>query len=184
MDLPSKSGACQVTSSLDYSRVRFNDTDFLLPDRVSLKVLLGTGTELDNTTIYSGCHEFLGESTLSFAPLAESEGDGIRKSSEEVGALPASIPFQVALADAIDPRTAAAGDKIRAKLLTPIRGAGSNALIPKGAGITGRIIELKRYYVPKRQTPSVPWKIAGSCGSSSRISDRISFLTAVSCRGG
>jgi hypothetical protein len=77
---------------------------------------------LDNTTFYSGCHEFLGESTLSFAPPTEPDPAEKGKTGKEVAPLPAGISFEVAITDTIDPRTAAAGDKIHAILTAPIRG--------------------------------------------------------------
>jgi hypothetical protein len=57
----------------------------------------------------------------------------------------------VALTQGIDTATAAAGDSIKAKLMTPIRDR-RKVLVPIGAAITGRIVHIEQYYA---SSPSV-----------------------------
>jgi hypothetical protein len=51
----------------------------------------------------------------------------------------------VALTQGIDTATAAAGDSIKAKLMTPIRDR-SKVLVPIGAAITARIVHIQQFY--------------------------------------
>jgi hypothetical protein len=51
----------------------------------------------------------------------------------------------VALTQGIDTATAAAGDRIKAKLITPIED-GRKVLVPMGASIAARIVRIRQYY--------------------------------------
>ena len=64
--LPAELKACEAITTLDYGRVRLNNTEFLLPSDVSLQIVYADGGESENRTVFSGCHEFLGESSLNF----------------------------------------------------------------------------------------------------------------------
>jgi len=50
---------------MDYKRVHLNDSELLLPLATRLQIVDTDGTK-DNRTVFSDCHEFLGESTVSF----------------------------------------------------------------------------------------------------------------------
>lgn len=147
--LPVETGACESSTDLTYSRVRLNDADFLLPSRVDLHILNTDGMELQNRTVYSACQEFLGESTLSFDAPPEPGAPSAPGAAGGAGELPAGLPFTVALASSIDAATAAAGERLAAKLATPIRDATGRALVPKGAAVTARIVRIRRFYVPE-----------------------------------
>jgi hypothetical protein len=64
--IPPETGACEVNNIMSFSRFRLNGSDFLLPSETHLHIKEEAGVETDNLTVYSGCHEFLGESKLSF----------------------------------------------------------------------------------------------------------------------
>jgi hypothetical protein len=148
--LPPEVGACQATTTLDYTRVRLNDADFLLPTEARLHIVNTSGTENDNRTIYSGCHEFLGKSKLTFDEPALDAGAAASGGAlaNRPFALPAGRPFNVAFTQSIDTASAAAGDPIRAKLTTAIRDDSSKILAPAGAEVTARIIKLQHFYGP------------------------------------
>jgi hypothetical protein len=59
--------------------------------------------------------------------------------------IPAGLPFLVALTQEINTATAAAGDPIQAKLITPIKD-GSKTLVPRGAAIAARIVRIRQLY--------------------------------------
>jgi hypothetical protein len=106
----------------------------------------------ENHTGYSNCHEFLGESTLSFDPPAKVLGGEQRPgSASQAFVIPPKLRFRVALTQGIDTATAAAGDSIKAKLMTPIRDR-RKVLVPIGAAITGRIVHIQQSY---DKSPSV-----------------------------
>ena len=60
-------------------------------------------------------------------------------------AIPQGLPFRVAVTQAIDTATAAAGDPIKAKLTTPIRDR-SKVLVPAGAAVAARIVRMRQFY--------------------------------------
>jgi hypothetical protein len=147
--LPVETGACESSTDLTYSRVRLNDADFLLPSRVDLHILNTDGVELQNRTVYSACHEFLGESTLSFDAPPEPGAPASPGTAGGAGELPEGIPFTVVLTNSINAATAAAGDRLAAKLSSPIRDAFGHTFVPKGAAVTARIARIRRFYVPE-----------------------------------
>jgi hypothetical protein len=59
--------------------------------------------------------------------------------------IPAGLAFRVALTQGIDTATAAAGDPIKAKLITPIQD-NLKVIIPMGAAIAGRIVRIRQFY--------------------------------------
>jgi hypothetical protein len=146
--LPPETGACESRTSLNYTRIRLNDSDFLLPRRVQLRILNSDGIELDNTTVYSNCHEFLGESKLQFDDPMEpgaAARDGAASAAHTE--LPEGLMFTVALSEGVSPATAAAGDKLAARLTSPIKDAKGTTLIREGAAVTARIMQIRRFYL-------------------------------------
>ncbi len=150
-ELPAETGACYFSTTLDYARIRLKDRDFLLPSLSVLRVFSHDGSVAENHTLYSSCHEFLGESTLSFAPPVNVPGGQRDAPVSQVLEIPPKLRFRVALTQGIDTATAAAGDSIKGKLTTPIRD-GSKVLVPSGAAITARVIHLQQSY---DKSPSV-----------------------------
>ena len=151
--LPDFTESCQASSTMDYHHVNLHGSDFLLPSEVRLRIVDTDGGESENRTAFSACHEFLGESTLSFDD-PEQAAAGSARGNAAPTTLPAGLRFEMALTDDIQTATAAAGDAIHAKLLTPIRDHSTKVLVPAGTVVTGRISELRHYY-----SPSQSWSI-------------------------
>jgi hypothetical protein len=144
--LPAETGACYSSTTLDYARIRLQGVDFLLPSLSVMRVFSRDGSVAENHTVYSSCHEFLGESTLTFGPPANIPSvEQPPGSASQVFVIPPQIRFRVALTQGIDTASAAAGDSIKAKLITPIRDR-RKVLIPIGAAITGRIVHIRQFY--------------------------------------
>lgn len=146
--LPPETGACQATTSLDYGRVRLQGTDFLLPTATLLLIRDTNGVEMQNRTEFSNCHEFLGESTVTFDPPPESIQSPSAPAESKALSLPAGLRFQVILAQSIDTATAAAGDAVAARLFTPIKDSSSKVLVRAGADVTARIVRIRQYFGP------------------------------------
>jgi hypothetical protein len=143
--LPAETGACYASTTLDYGRVRLRGVDFLLPTASTLRIFHTDGGESENRAVFSGCHEFLGESTVRFDQPADGlAAESLHGAVPQAFSIPAGLPFRVALAEGIDTATAAAGDPIKAKLITPIRD-GSKVLVPIGAAVAGRIVRIRQF---------------------------------------
>jgi len=158
--LPSETGACEATQTLEYSRMYLHGNDFLLPTETRLSILDVRETEAENHTVFSGCHEFHGESTLKFGTLPE-VGVPARQRAAPVLTLPPGLPFKVAFTQDIDTANAAAGDPIRAKLKTEIRDSASKVVVPEGSVVTGRIVKIARFYGPSRPRTIQGWGADG-----------------------
>jgi len=169
--LPTETGACELSQSLDYGRVSLNGSDFLLPTEARVSLIHTDETEAENRIKYSACHEFRGEATVRYEPAPAAVPPASHEQSVRALALPPGLPFRLAFTERIDTATAAAGDSIRAKLTTAIRDQSSKVLVPEGSAVTGRIMSIRRFYPasrkqtgdarePKRQYP--PWELTVS----------------------
>jgi hypothetical protein len=115
----------------------------LIPKNIHWRIVNLDGSEFRNRTVFSACHEFLGESSLRFDSPVESKQ---LTAQRRVIGLPPDLPSSLALTNRIDTATAAAGDLFRAKLTTAIRESHNRILVRKGASVTGRIIRIERLY--------------------------------------
>ena len=144
--LPLETGSCFATTTLNYSSARMQGIDFLLPTESALNVAHADGGESRNRTVFSNCHEFRGESSISFEPAPEAaHGDVNRAKAPPAVVIPEGLRFGVALAESIDTATAAVGDPVKARLVSRIHN-GSVVLIPAGAPVAARIVRLKQFY--------------------------------------
>jgi hypothetical protein len=141
-----ETSVCYLSTSLEYRRVTIAGADFLLPAESVLHALSLDGLESENHTTFSNCHQFLGESTISFGPLSELDR---QEKLDPLGSralnIPPRISFTIALSQGIDTATAATGDPVTGTLTTPIRN-GRRVIIPTGAAIKGRIVEIRQFY--------------------------------------
>lgn len=138
--------ACQISSTLDYGGDRQTSSDVVLPAEVRFHALESDGIALENRTVFSGCHQFTGESSLRFddpVPIAATTGGERLAASEPI---PANKLFTVSLTDSIQTATAAAGDMVTVSLRNAIKGSKHEVLVPSGAVVKGRIVLLQRVY--------------------------------------
>jgi hypothetical protein len=143
--LPRELGMCQVATVLDYTQVRMNSVDFLLPSEANMRIVEPDGGISRNRSQFNGCHEFLGESKLIFDDRASSETP-ISAAPAKIIHLPPGLKVAVALAQTVDPALAAAGDPVAGKLTRTIKDSSLSLVIPKGTELKGRILELRSSY--------------------------------------
>ena len=143
--MPSGLNVCESALTLDYRQLELNGNDFLIPTNVVWRVFKIDGSQFESHTKFSNCHEFRGESTLSFDEPSSTATGVVRAQAKPVD-LPAGLPFSISLSKPIDSSRAAAGDPFRAELARSIRGKRGAVLVPKGAAVTGRILRLSKTY--------------------------------------
>jgi hypothetical protein len=144
---PADTGACEISQTLDYGRVKLNGADFLLPAKVLVSVIHTDGTEADNQIQFSACHEYHSDVKVTYDSSGEAQLSGPpEKTPAGSLGLPPGLPFKVVFLDRIDTATAAAGDLIRGRLKTAIRDESGEILVAEGTPVTGRILRLKRLY--------------------------------------
>jgi hypothetical protein len=120
---------------IDLERQKIGETEFLLPLASEVEMELKDGAASLNRTRFQNCHQFRGESSLTFedpppeaAPLPASI----------LTTLPAGLKLNLDLAQPLDLKTAARGDQV---FLVTTREAKSKDgfTVPKGATFTGRV---------------------------------------------
>jgi hypothetical protein len=152
-ELPAETGSCETTTQLDYGQVAIGETAFVLPVETHQRFVLRDGVESENTSTFSACREFRGQSTVRFV----SEGQGPQIAASEARkdwtALPTNLPLAIELAAPIDTWTASAGDVVAMRLAKPILGREGEILLAGGTAVQGRLIRVQRDFTsPPRTT--------------------------------
>jgi hypothetical protein len=171
--LPAETGACEVTQDLKYARAHIGDGDFLLPAEAKSTIIHRDGTEAENRIEYAACHEFQGDATVTFDDTEQPAERPMQESAASVPiALPPGLGFKVIFTDRIDAAKAAAGDPIHGRLKTAIRDRSDKILVPEGATVTGRIMQIQRSFNNARS-----W--APERGATARVRPDPSLVIAI-----
>jgi len=138
-DIPPALKMSSAKLAIDYGLLKAGAGSFLLPLATDVRLTSNGGLESRTITRFSQCHQFLAESTISFddrpvEQVAKQDGEGAE--------LPPGLTLDVALATAIDRKTAAAGDVVEAELRKQVKTKGG-IVVPKGARLEGRIVLLE-----------------------------------------
>ena len=142
--LPPGSGACEVSTDVDYQQVRAGTGAFLLPQQSSMHIVMQDGNQTEFTAVYSGCREYRGEATIRFDE-SPAEGPAIAAAAP-AAPIPVGLSLSLVLAEPIDTDTAAAGDLVKAKVRQPVRAVKSKTvLVPAGAAVEVRILQMQHW---------------------------------------
>lgn len=139
--IPKRTKVSASESVIEYARSRIGDSDFLLPVFSELMMTDNLDHEYRNRVQFTGCHQFVGESSISFAdpaPVAAPSPEEARPVVLEDG-----LMAETALETDIDLGSAAIGDPVRAVLTRPLR-RGKEVVYPPGAKLQGRITRLQK----------------------------------------
>jgi hypothetical protein len=146
VQVPAELGVCDDTTTLDYEVIQLHGSEFLLPRSARFDVTAVNGNELDNHTTFSDCHEFRGESTLQFGASEGTDKPAAANSTPRVITIPAGLPFTIALTQSINTSTAAAGDIVKAKLVSAIRDKSKVLVVARNTPVVLRILQIERLY--------------------------------------
>jgi hypothetical protein len=136
-DIPATLGILRAGSFLNYAVTRIGGADFLLPHSSELFIVDAGGRESRNKTRFEQCHQYMGESVVSFAD--PSTVPDSPKTVTEIQ-LPSGLLLDLTLEAAIDGTRAVIGDPIHAVVARDAKSA--SLVVPKGARVTGRITRL------------------------------------------
>jgi len=140
-DIPADLGVTASETTVDYSRLRIGDEEFLLP--IESTVMMAMPDEVSRNSIrFAECRRFTGESTLSFTDPDLTEAPAPVEHVSEV-TIPGGLTLQLQMQD-LDLMRAVVGDTIRATLRVDLRNQ-RKLLAPKGSVASGRIVRLERY---------------------------------------
>ncbi len=149
-ELPAQAPFCAAATTLEYTPAHVGDSDILLPKQSQLEIALNSGRQTRNTITFSGCREYQAESEISFASADAPASTVSPTAGRGHVALPIGLPVTLALSEAIDSSTAAAGDPVAASVVKPVLNPETGAvLIPAGAVVRGRIRRVEHYLTPE-----------------------------------
>ncbi|MDR3703961.1 MAG: hypothetical protein P4L56_30210 [Candidatus Sulfopaludibacter sp.] len=165
-ELPPETEACEVATTLDYSRVPIRGFEYLLPVATRQRFIGRDGTEGENSVSFASCREFLGESTLTFG--RRPSGTEYFVDPPPAATLPAGLPLAIEMTSSFAFGQAAAGDPIEGRLVEPLRDARTQkVLAPAGAKVTGRLtrVELK-HSGSGEYTVALHWETLDAAGAA------------------
>ena len=141
-EMPPETEGCEAETTVEYRKVRAGTGEFLLPHRSSMRIVMMDATETRINAVYSGWREYHGEAIIRFdnAPV----GGEVQALPTPTAPVPAGLSLSLALTSPIDTDTAAAGDKITAKLRKPVHIA-KGVLAPAGSVVEGRIVQMEHW---------------------------------------
>jgi hypothetical protein len=169
-EFPQASGVCRVQDKIEYARTKIGDDTFLLPSHSTMDVVYGNYTESFNETTFSGCREYVGDSTIRF-DVDENGNTPAEVTRRELPKLPPKTRMRVHIDPPIDSRTAAAGDPITAVVISPVKEKGV-VLVNAGDKLKGRIVRLEQ-----TMGPAPRWTVAIVFGALERngIEEKLSL---------
>ncbi len=160
---------CRARTNTDYHYALIGDGQFLIPRRSEFVTLSPNGNETSSVTTFSACHEFSAESSLVLDD--EASTSAAKVAPKTAAPLPPGIFLTLALAAAIDTRTAAAGDAVSARVTKTVRAPGSNEiLIAAGAIAHGRLLQMRHQYSSSQYQFSIRYDTLEQKGAVSPLS--------------
>ena len=137
---------CRVRHVMDYTRVKIGSGEFLLPQVSTMDALYTNGVETLNETRYSGCREYVGESTIHFDDIGAASGTAASKAALQP--LPSKVDLLIGLSKPIQTDTAAAGDAVDGVLLRDATDSNLGTIARVNDRVHGRILRLQQWMGP------------------------------------
>ena len=152
-ELSRSTGNCEAATTVDFGLMRIGGHESLVSQRSVLHVVRRDAVEEENATTYSGCHEFLGESTVHFGGTA-AEGKagapgavaGTAESKGPKQSFPPGVRLTIRFEASIDSTTSAAGDAVFAVVRHREANPKQRLLPDGGAPLRCRITELENNF--------------------------------------
>jgi hypothetical protein len=139
---------CRAKISNDYHLLHIGDGEFRIPLRSEFETFDTDGGKTDSVTEFSACREYTTESKLSFGD-PQTSGAELETTPQPVAVanpivLPPGLALTLAMIGATDLGTAAAGDRVSARVVHPVRAPGSKKVwVPANAIARGRILVMR-----------------------------------------
>jgi len=169
-DFPQSTGVCRVQDKIEYAPTKIGDDTFLLPNHSTMDVVYGNYTESSNETTFSGCREYVGDSTIRF-DVDENGDTPDEVKRRELPPLPPKTRIRVRIDPPVDSSIAAAGDPITGVVIAPVKEKGV-VLVNSGDKLKGRIVRLEQTLGPAPR-----WTVAIVFGTLERngVEEKISL---------
>jgi hypothetical protein len=139
-DIPADLNLLDAETTVDYSRLRIGEEEFLLP--IESQLMMAMPNEVDRNSVrFADCRKFTGESTLLFDDPVLT--DAPAPATPQEVEIPAGLTLQLD-APELNLLEAAVGDAVRGILVADLKNHG-RLLAPKGSVASGRVILLERH---------------------------------------
>ena len=148
-DIPPNVPVSEITTQIDFGRLRIGSADVLAPQFSELIVTTTAGSQSRNRMEFSQCRKYNAESAIRFDTDAVTAQAIAAIATEEIY-LPADLLLNLQLDTPVDSKTAAEGDLITAHLQTAA-GDRIHTSVPQGAIVHGRIRRLESYTEPETE---------------------------------
>jgi hypothetical protein len=135
-----------IGTVLTYERVHIGGSGFLLPSRSVTTALDLFGNESRNETRFSNCHQYTGESVISWGPPPPAAREPAATPAARIE-LPAGLRLDLALKAAISDEDSEVGDTFTAVVHQGVKWK-KKIVVPAGAVATGRLVHLQRVTGP------------------------------------
>jgi VWFA-related protein len=140
-DIPAVLNLGFADNAINYAHTGIGGGDFLLPETSEIVMQDLEGNEYRNRTLFGQCHQFAGESVLSFGDVnspSEQQVANTAGGQKAVIQLPLEFRVDASLETPLDAEQVAVGDPISVRLGDPIKRNGT-VVAPKGTLIQGRV---------------------------------------------
>jgi hypothetical protein len=140
-DIPDVLPVRSATKSILYQQTRLGDGVFLLPASADMTLFNTGGSAFRNRTIFSSCHQYVGESSVTFDAPAPSEPAPAQTRAAS-WSLPARLEVSLRGNQPFEYPNSAVGDPVA---FTVARNASTRGQVwlPKGATVEGRVVGLR-----------------------------------------
>lgn len=149
-DIPSRLQMAQAKDRIEYARIRFSDSDYLLPKASQTTLSDIKGAFSQNSAVFYDCHEYRADSTVAFGERRPEANIA----TVEPKALPPGILLTLRTTVPIERGVTAIGDTVSAVLTRQI----DNPVIPRGAVASLRIVRMQPYQLGNRD-----YRLGSSC---------------------
>jgi len=141
-EFPPDDSVCRVQDKIEYERTQIGQKTFMLPKKSAMDVIYRNSTESLNEASYSGCREYVGESTIRFDV---DENGNVPESAKkaELPPVPPKTHLRVRINPPIDSDKAAAGDPIVGVVDLAVKVKGV-MIVNVGDKLHGRIVRLEQ----------------------------------------
>ena len=141
--IPSELKLTSAVDRMEYDHISIGGSKFLLPRGAELDITDASGVVSQNRMRLQACHEFVGESALSFKDIPVESFVAPGKTHVPTVDLPEEFDVEVGLDTPIDSGSSAVGDTVKATVKLAVHYEGVVA-VPKGAKLSGHIARLER----------------------------------------
>jgi hypothetical protein len=138
--------ACRVVDTMDYTTVKIGSGDFMLPEVSAMDVLYSNGDLARNETRFSGCREYVGESTIRFDDPDDTASPAAAARAA-LKSLPPKTRIRVKIEPPISTETAAAGDPIVGVVEHEVKEKGQ-VVVRTTDRLHGRLLRLEQNMIP------------------------------------